>query len=100
MWRAGESRNRAWMDTRENQPGCTRLAALEPELGQRGGLEWHSQETWALSEETLQLSLAREREWKVEMSDRVRSRQAAKTWDISLEAAATMRAYHMTSMLE
>jgi hypothetical protein len=34
------------------------------------------------------------------MSDRVRSRQAAKTWDISLEAAATMRAYHMTSMLE
>lgn len=45
------------MNGHEDEP--TRMykaAALEPEPGQRGGRERYSQETWALSEETLQSS--------------------------------------------
>lgn len=44
--------------------------------------------------------LARERKLKVEMSDRVGRRQAAKSSGISPEGAAIMKAYHMISMLE
>lgn len=43
--------------------------------------------------------LARERKSKVEKSDRVGRRQAAKSSGISPEGAAIMKAYHMISML-